>query len=86
MKSFTRLAFAVVISVSFSASSAHAWPWSKKLDLASIQGQYNVVIEPDMPLNCPETITVVYDAANATLDSEAFHFSNIGRGVRSRGL
>jgi hypothetical protein len=81
MKSFTGLAFALIVSATFSAPSAHAWPWSK-LDLASIQGNYNLVIEPDMPLDCPETITVVYNAANATLDSEAFHFSNIGRGVQ----
>jgi hypothetical protein len=81
MKSLTGLAFALVISATLSAPSAHAWPWSK-LDLASIQGQYNLVIEPDMPLDCPETITVVYSAVNATLDSEAFHFSNIGRGAQ----
>lgn len=86
MKAFTRLAFVLVlsagVSATFGAQSAHAWPWSKKLDLNSIQGKYESVIKQGMPLNCPDTITVVYDAANATLDSEAFHFSNIGRGAQ----
>jgi hypothetical protein len=76
MKIFTLSALVLVAVTSVSAESAHAWWWTK-LDLNSIQGTYNVVIKPDMSLACPDSITVVYNAANATLDSEAFHFSNM---------
>ena len=74
MKSLSSL-FVLGMVVGLSAQNAHAW--GKKLDLNAIQGKYDIVIKPMMPLGCPETITVVYDEKNATLDSEAFHFSNI---------
>jgi hypothetical protein len=86
MKSISKAAFLLVFFAGLSTQSANAWWWSKpKLDLNSIQGTYNVVPSVGMYLGCPDTITVVYDQANATLDSEAFHFSNIGQGSQSAG-
>jgi hypothetical protein len=52
-----------------------------KLDLASLQGQYEYVPTSDTSIACPVSITVSYDAANATFDSEIFHFANIGKGA-----
>ena len=80
MKALSSL-FVLGMVVGLSAQNAHA----KKLDLNSIQGKYDVVIKPMMYLGCPDTITVVYDAKNATLDSEAFHFSNIDGKSQSQG-
>jgi hypothetical protein len=81
MKALSSL-FALGMVVGLSAQNAHA----KKLDLNSIQGKYDIVIKPMMSLGCPDTITVVYDAKNATLDSEAFHFSNIGGKAQDGGI
>jgi hypothetical protein len=81
MKALSSL-FVLGMVVGLSAQNAHA----KKLDLNSIQGKYDVVIKPMMSLGCPDTITVVYDAKNATLDSEAFHFSNIDGKTQDGGI
>jgi hypothetical protein len=56
-----------------------------KLDLASVQGKYAYVATPDTSIACPESITVTYDAANGTFDSEIFHFANIGKGAPAPG-
>jgi hypothetical protein len=71
----------VVVVMGVGAEKAHAG----KLNLSAIQGQYESIVTPHMSIACPETITVVYDAANATLDSEAFHFANIGRKAQDEG-
>lgn len=81
MKALSSL-FVLGMVVGLSAQNAHA----KKLDLNSIQGKYDIVIKPMMSLGCPDTITVVYDAKNATLDSEAFHFSNIDGKAQDGGI
>jgi hypothetical protein len=78
MKS-TAAVFAVVATFTLISAMSAPSAYAKKLDLASIQGKYEFLAEPNCSLACPEGITVVYDEANATLDSEAFHFSNIGR-------
>jgi hypothetical protein len=68
----------LVYALIFGMHSAHAM--GKKLDLNEVQGTYTTDVDGKNALNCVENITVVYNAQNHTLDSDAFHFADIDQG------
>lgn len=72
--------------VALLSGANHAYAMGRKLDLNQVQGRYNYVATPDTALDCPESITVAYDANFDRLDSEIFHFTGIGRKVDRGGI
>jgi hypothetical protein len=67
----------IFTALSITLFMAHAHAWGGKLNPADLQGNYTYEPTPDTSLNCPDTLSVTYNAAAATLSSEIFMLDSL---------
>jgi hypothetical protein len=76
MKNRTLVLSTVLMTTFCLAHADHAS--ARTLDLNNLPGHYEYVPTADTSIACPVSLDVTYDPATQSLDSEIFHFSNIG--------